>query len=52
MFVGDENGHVVGIKTVLVNWTKDDTGRWVMNEVPGNSDSFAADLDGIGSFLI
>ena len=39
MFVGDENGHVVGIKTVLVNWTKDDTGRWVMNEVPGIYDS-------------
>ena len=33
--MGDSEGHVCGIRTVLVDWTKDDTGRWVMNEVPG-----------------
>ena len=36
-FVGDSEGHVCGIRTVLVDWTKDDTGRWVMKEVPGTT---------------
>lgn len=29
----DGNGHICGIRTVLVNWTKDETGRWKMDEV-------------------
>ena len=28
-------GDVSGIRTVLVEWNKDDTGRWKMSEVPG-----------------
>lgn len=32
-FLDDGNGHVCGIRTVLVNWTKDETGRWKMDEV-------------------
>jgi NADPH-dependent glutamate synthase beta subunit-like oxidoreductase len=33
-FLDDGKGHVKGIKTVQVAWTKDDTGRWKMDEVP------------------
>lgn len=25
---------MAGIRTVKVNWTKDETGRWKMDEVP------------------
>jgi len=32
----DGNGHVCGIKTVQVDWKKDETGRWKMEEVPGS----------------
>ena len=38
-FIDDGNGNVAGVKTVLVNWAKDPTtGRWVMNEEPGDDD--------------
>lgn len=33
-FIDDGKGHVAGIRTVIVNWTKDETGRWKMEEVP------------------
>jgi hypothetical protein len=33
-FIDDGKGHVAGIRTVTVNWTKDETGRWKMEEVP------------------
>ena len=39
-FLVGDNGHVTGIKTVLVDWTKDDTGRWAMKERPGNYTRF------------
>lgn len=29
----DGKGRVCGIRTVLVNWTKDEAGRWKMDEV-------------------
>lgn len=32
----DGKGNVCGIRTVTVNWTKDDTGRWKMDEVPNS----------------
>nr|XP_014291761.1 glutamate synthase [NADH], amyloplastic isoform X1 [Halyomorpha halys] len=35
-FIDDGNGNVAGIRTVKVNWTKDETGRWKMEEVPGS----------------
>lgn len=35
-FIDDGNGHVSGIKTVKVNWTKDEAGRWKMDEVPNS----------------
>ena len=33
--VGDENGHVKEIHTVQIEWSKDDMGRFVPQEVPG-----------------
>jgi NAD(P)H-dependent glutamate synthase small subunit len=38
-FVSDDNGGVAGIRTVQVDWTKDDAGKWKLNEIPG-SDKF------------
>ncbi|CAH1105035.1 unnamed protein product [Psylliodes chrysocephalus] len=43
-FLDDGKGHVSGVKTVNVEWVKDDTGRWVMNQVPGTEKVFKADL--------
>lgn len=43
-FIDDGNGHVAGIRTVLVNWTKDETGRWKMDEVPNSEKVYKADL--------
>lgn len=33
-----------GIKTVTVEWTKDDSGRWKMDEVPGSEKVYYCDL--------
>ncbi|XP_060602982.1 uncharacterized protein LOC132756035 [Ruditapes philippinarum] len=43
-FLDDGNGHVSGIKTYLVEWTKNETGRWDMKEVPGSEKIYKADL--------
>ncbi|RZC34842.1 glutamate synthase 1 [NADH], chloroplastic [Asbolus verrucosus] len=43
-FIDDGQGHVSGVKTVNVEWTKDDSGRWQMNQVPGTEKVFPADL--------
>ncbi|RCS40608.1 glutamate synthase subunit beta [Bremerella cremea] len=43
-FIDDGNGNVAGIKTVTVQWTRDDSGRWNMSEVPGSEKVFKADL--------
>ncbi|KAJ1945453.1 glutamate synthase [NADH], partial [Linderina macrospora] len=42
-FVGD-NGHVQGIETVRVEWSKNDKGQWSMVEVPGSEEFHPADL--------
>ncbi|EDW78848.2 uncharacterized protein Dwil_GK12671 [Drosophila willistoni] len=42
-FVG-ENGHIKGVNTVQVEWTKTETGQWRMQEVAGSEKYFAADL--------
>jgi NADPH-dependent glutamate synthase beta subunit-like oxidoreductase len=34
-FLDDGNGNVCGIKTVLIEWKKDDQGRWQTVEVAG-----------------
>lgn len=39
-----KDGAVKGIKTVRVEWTKDDAGRWAMKEVEGSEQTFEADL--------
>jgi len=36
-FIDDGNGHVSGVKTVLVKWSKDADGRWKFSELPGLS---------------
>ncbi|XP_057669845.1 uncharacterized protein LOC130902058 [Diorhabda carinulata] len=43
-FLDDGKGHVSGVKTVNVEWIKDDSGRWQMNQVPGTEKVFKADL--------
>ena len=43
-FLDDGNGNVAGIRTVLVEWTKDDTGRWVMKELPDSEKVYKADM--------
>ncbi|KAL1491668.1 hypothetical protein ABEB36_012230 [Hypothenemus hampei] len=43
-FLDDGNGHVNGVKTVNVEWRKDDSGRWQMNPVQGTEQVFKADL--------
>lgn len=43
-FLDNGQGHVAGIRTVQVKWEKDNSGRWVMKEVPNSSKTFKADL--------
>ncbi|XP_022241836.1 putative glutamate synthase [NADPH] [Limulus polyphemus] len=43
-FLDDGQGHVAGIRTVNVKWTKDATGRWSMQELPNSSRDFKANL--------
>ncbi|EFA03092.1 uncharacterized protein LOC658584 isoform X1 [Tribolium castaneum] len=43
-FIDNGQGHVSGVKTVNVEWTKDESGRWQMNQVPGTEKVFPADL--------
>lgn len=43
-FVGDENGHVKEVHTVLIEWKKDANGRFAPVEVPGSEKVFAAQL--------
>jgi glutamate synthase (NADPH) small chain len=43
-FVNDGNGNVKAIRTVQVDWQKDDTGQFKMTEVPDSEREFPADL--------
>ncbi|XP_018895699.1 uncharacterized protein [Bemisia tabaci] len=43
-FLDDGNGHVAGIKTVQVSWTKDEVGRWKMEEVPNSEKVYKCEL--------
>ncbi|KAH0945164.1 hypothetical protein HN011_004136 [Eciton burchellii] len=44
-FLDDGKGHVCGIKTVSVEWRKDDeNGQWKMNEVPNSEKIYKCDL--------
>ena len=43
-FVGDDNGHVKELHTVLIEWKKDDNGRFGPVEVPGSEKVYPAQL--------
>jgi len=43
-FIGDENDNVTGLRTVAVDWPKDNEGRWKLNEVPGSERNWRCDL--------
>jgi len=43
-FVGDENGNVKEVHTVLIEWKKDANGRFAPVEVPGSEKVFPAQL--------
>ncbi len=43
-FVGDDNGHVRAVRTIQVDWKKDENGRFQMSEIPGTEREFKADL--------
>ena len=43
-FVVDDQGALVGIKTVEVQWTKDDSGKWQMAEIEGSEKQWPAQL--------
>lgn len=46
-FLDDGKGNVAGIKTVKVEWTKDDQGRWKMEEVPNSEKVLWKDIQDI-----
>ena len=43
-FLDDGNNRVAGIRTVGVEWRKDEGGRWIMHEKPGTEREWKADL--------
>jgi len=43
-FIRGDDGNVAGIRTVQVEWAKDDTGRFQMKEVEGSEKEWKADL--------
>ncbi|XP_069156175.1 uncharacterized protein [Procambarus clarkii] len=43
-FLDDGTGKVAGVRTVKVEWTKDECGRWKMDEVEGSEKVYKADL--------
>ena len=51
-FIDDGNGNVCGVKTVKVEWTKGEGGRWNMAEVPGTEKTYEADYVFLGAFAI
>ena len=43
-FVSDGNGNVKGLKTVRVEWKKNEAGQFAMSEIAGSEEYFEADL--------
>ena len=43
-FLSDPDGRVSGVETVLVEWTKDENGRWKMAEVEGSEKTYTAQI--------
>lgn len=48
-FLDDGNGNVCGVKTVKVEWTPGEGGRWHMAEVPGTEKTYEADYVFLGA---
>ncbi|KAG1666594.1 putative glutamate synthase [NADPH] [Nymphon striatum] len=42
-FTGNEAGEVTGVKTVCVNWKKNDKGQWQLEELEGTEKFYQAD---------
>ncbi|MCK5431705.1 MAG: glutamate synthase small subunit, partial [Gammaproteobacteria bacterium] len=43
-FISDGNGNLSGIRTVNVEWTKDESGRFQMHEIEGSEKEWKAEL--------
>ncbi len=43
-FVGDDNGHLKELYTVLIEWVKGDNGRFAPKEIPGTEKVYPAQL--------
>ena len=43
-FVGDKQGQVKAVRTVLVDWKPDDKGRFIPQEIPGTENTYPAQL--------
>ncbi|XP_018319466.1 glutamate synthase [NADH], amyloplastic isoform X2 [Agrilus planipennis] len=43
-FIDNGHGHIEGVRTVLVDWKKDESGRWQMEERPNSEKVYKADL--------
>lgn len=43
-FLDDGSGKVAGVRTIQVEWTKDENGRWKMDEVEGSEKVYKADM--------
>ena len=39
-----DTGRVTGVRTTLVEWTKDEAGRWKLNEVPDSEKVYPCQL--------
>lgn len=43
-FIDNGEGHISGVRSVNVDWTKDESGRWEMKERAGSEKIYPADL--------
>jgi glutamate synthase (NADPH/NADH) small chain len=43
-FFGDEHGHVQGLRTIRVEWVKDEKGAHVMKDIPGTEEEWPCQL--------
>ncbi|XP_035687189.1 glutamate synthase [NADH], amyloplastic-like isoform X1 [Branchiostoma floridae] len=43
-FLDDGKGNVAGVRTVKIQWVRDESGRWQMKDVPDSERIFKADL--------
>ncbi len=43
-FSGDDDGNVIGLNTILIEWTKDHTGRFFPREIDGSEEAYKADM--------